>query len=159
MFKLISGFFLWIVKDTLDEKFERVKKIIPFFSKATYKWLILKNSTTSRWAFWKNAKCVVLRFLIIDYFNIAFEKNNSPFQKYENLKQSGKITFFLEFFFGKKMFAEKKNYPLSFTILGGRDLTGALQSSPFQNPGGVPWAWRRMKDEGQRTEILVSNFR
>ena len=32
---------------------------------------------------------------------------------------------------------------LSFQILGGRNLTRALQSSPFQNPGGVPWAWRR----------------
>jgi hypothetical protein len=31
----------------------------------------------------------------------------------------------------------KKCYPLGFPILGGRDSTRALQSSPFQNPGGV----------------------
>ena len=30
----------------------------------------------------------------------------------------------------------KKCYPLSFPILGGRDSTRALQSIPFQNPGG-----------------------
>ena len=35
----------------------------------------------------------------------------------------------------------KKCYPLSFPILGGCDLIRALQSSQFQNPGGVPWAW------------------
>jgi hypothetical protein len=44
--------------------------------------------------------------------------------------------------FKKKKFAEKKEekkcYPLSFPILGGRDSTRALQSTPFQNPGGVP---------------------
>ena len=56
----------------------------------------------------------------------------------------------------------KKCYPLSFSILGGRNSTRALQSNSFQNPGGVPWAWRT-KDEGQRTnertkEILVSNL-
>ena len=34
-------------------------------------------------------------------------------------------------------------YPLSFPILGGRDSIRALQSSPFQNPGGVVQAWRR----------------
>ena len=41
----------------------------------------------------------------------------------------------------EKMFAEKKKkkcYPLSFPILGGRDSTRALQSTPFQNPGGIP---------------------
>ena len=41
---------------------------------------------------------------------------------------------------------------LSFPILGGRDLTRALQSTPFQNPGG----WWSERDE--RTEILVSNI-
>ena len=55
------------------------------------------------------------------------------------------------------MFAKqkiKKCYSLSFPILGGCDLTRALQSTPFQNPEGEVWVWR--KDE--RTEILVSNF-
>ena len=52
----------------------------------------------------------------------------------------------------------KKSYPLSFPILGGRDLTRALQSNPFQiSGGGVVWAWRT-EDEGQTKEILVSNF-
>ena len=36
---------------------------------------------------------------------------------------------------GKK---RKKCYPLSFPILGGRNSTRALQSTPFQNPGGYP---------------------
>ena len=51
---------------------------------------------------------------------------------------------------------EKKFSAISFTILGGRDSTRALQSSPFHNPGeGSP-----EPDEGgvQRTEILVSNI-
>ena len=43
------------------------------------------------------------------------------------------IFYFFIFFFSPK---EKKCYPLSFPILGGRDSTRALQSSPFQNPGG-----------------------
>ena len=30
----------------------------------------------------------------------------------------------------------KKCYPLSFPILGGSDLTRALQFTPFQTPGG-----------------------
>ena len=51
--------------------------------------------------------------------------------------------------------SQKKCFPLSFTILGRIELTRALQSSPFQNPGGMPWAWRRT-DKG--TEILVSNI-
>ena len=60
-------------------------------------------------------------------------------QKSKNLKKFQKISkfhffsifFFFEFFF---FFAEKKKkcYPLSFPILGGRDSTRALQSSPFQ---------------------------
>ena len=51
----------------------------------------------------------------------------------------------------KKKKKRKKCYPLSFPILGGRDSTRALQSTPFQNPGGVPWAWHT-KDEGRRTK-------
>ena len=49
------------------------------------------------------------------------------------VKKSKKSQKF-EFFFWPK----KKCYPLSFPILGGRDSTRALQSSPFKNPGGVP---------------------
>ena len=42
-------------------------------------------------------------------------------------------------------FAKKKCYFLSFPILGGRNLTSALQSSPFQISGGVVQAWRRRR--------------
>ena len=49
----------------------------------------------------------------------------------------------------------KKCYPLSFLILGGRNLTRALQSSPFQISGGVVRAWRRRT---KKKEILASNF-
>ena len=52
-------------------------------------------------------------------------------QKSENLEKSQKLLFF---FFS---FLLKKCYPLSFSILGGRDSTRALQYTPFQNPGGV----------------------
>ena len=46
-------------------------------------------------------------------------------------------------FFQKEKIEEEKKcqktkcFPLSFPILGGHDSTRALQSSPFQNPGGV----------------------
>ena len=43
----------------------------------------------------------------------------------------------------------------SFPILGGRILTRALQSSPYQNPGRGTVS---VTHKGQRTEILVSNF-
>ena len=40
-------------------------------------------------------------------------------------------------FINKKKIAERKKcYPFSFPILGGRNSTKALKSSPFQNPGG-----------------------
>ena len=61
-------------------------------------------------------------------------------------KKSKKKTFFfskknLKNFKEKKCFEkclQKKNrYQLSFPILGGRDPTGALQSSPFQISGGL----------------------
>ena len=61
-------------------------------------------------------------------------------QKSENLKKSQKISK-IHFFSKKKIFLKKKFfrrkkknicYPLSFPILGGRDSTRALQSSPFQ---------------------------
>ena len=51
----------------------------------------------------------------------------------------------------------KKCCPLSLPIIGGRDSTRALQSSPFQISGGVPWA-SQMKDKRRTKEILVSNL-
>ena len=67
-------------------------------------------------------------------------------QVYIRHKDKGPSSHQKKHFFSKKnlfltkfvLLAEKKCYPLSFPILGGRDLTRALQSSPFQNPGGVP---------------------
>ena len=52
----------------------------------------------------------------------------------KNIEKSQKITFFQ-----KKNMVEKNIYiySLRFQILGGRDLTRALQSTTFQNPGGV----------------------
>ena len=41
-----------------------------------------------------------------------------------------------------------------FPKLGARDSTRALQSSLFQNPGGVAWAWRSRS----KTGFLFSNF-
>ena len=41
--------------------------------------------------------------------------------------------------------------------LGIHDSTRALQSSPFQNPGGYPERYKERTDRGQ-TEILVSNI-
>ena len=48
------------------------------------------------------------------------------------------VAYFLIFFFFFAKKKKKKCYPLSFPILRGRDSTRALQSTPFQNPGGVP---------------------
>ena len=51
-----------------------------------------------------------------------------------------KSLFFSQNKLGKDIILKKKKkkyYPLSFPILGGRDLTTVQQSSPFQNPGGV----------------------
>ena len=45
---------------------------------------------------------------------------------------------------------------LSFPILGGRNSTRALQSGPFQNPGGTLSLTK--EESGRRTEILVSNI-
>ena len=50
-------------------------------------------------------------------------------KKSKNLEKSQKFTF--------KFTARKKINALSFPILGGRDSTIAIQSTPFQNPGGV----------------------
>ena len=53
--------------------------------------------------------------------------------------------------FNKKVFTEEKNlrkkcYPFSFPILGVRNSTRALQSSPFQKPGGIIRACRREQE-------------
>ena len=58
---------------------------------------------------------------------------SSPFQNYKNLKKSPKITFkkTKTIFWKEKEKGQKKCYSLSFPILGGRDSTRALQSSPF----------------------------
>ena len=50
---------------------------------------------------------------------------------------------------------KQKCYPVSLPTLGGLISTRALQSTPFQNPGGVPWAWRRTDEQ---REILKSNI-
>ena len=52
---------------------------------------------------------------------------------------------------------QKECYYLSFPILGERDLTRALQSSPLQNPGGGPLS---VTEDGRSKteEILVSNI-
>ena len=55
----------------------------------------------------------------------------------------------------KKICWKKKCYPLSFPILGGRDSTRALQSTPFQNPGGVVRAWRTKKNEERRKSLCL----
>ena len=69
-------------------------------------------------------------------------------------KKSQKSLYFFCFKRRKKVLL-KKSYTLSFSILGTRDSTRALQYSPFQNPGGVPRSWR---SPNGRTEILVSNI-
>ena len=55
----------------------------------------------------------------------------------------------------QKFGCKKKCYSLSFPILRGRHSNRALQSTPFQNPGGG--GSLSVTDKGQ-TEILVSNF-
>ena len=83
-------------------------------------------------------KCFSLSFPILGGRDSTRALQSSPFQKYKNIKKYQKS---LKRKFRKKSFAkkEKKCYPLSFPILGGRDSTRALQSSLFQNPeGGYP---------------------
>ena len=60
-------------------------------------------------------------------------KNDQPIRNLEKLKKIS-IKHFLHFFF--HFYAGKKCYPLSFLIIGGRDWTKALQSTPFQISGG-----------------------
>ena len=58
-------------------------------------------------------------------------------RKSKNLKKSQKSLIFTKKKLKKNNDLQKKSYPLSFPILGGRDSTRALQSSPFQISGGV----------------------
>ena len=94
----------------------------------------------------------------------TIQKLSKMLKKIDNLEKSLKKSFFSSnyyFFFylpEEKKLPEEKCFPLSFPVLGGRNLTRALQSSPFQNPGGgYP-----ERDEGrtnERTkEIIVSNI-
>ena len=53
---------------------------------------------------------------------------------------------------------KKECYPFSFSILGVRDSTRALQSSPFQNPGGGGLSVTEEEEEEEKKEILVSNI-
>ena len=76
-------------------------------------------------------------------------------KKSKDLKKSQKITFFQTKKIEEKNLM-KKSYSLSFSILGGRYSTIALQSSPFQISGRYyePDGRRRRRTE----EILVSNI-
>ena len=64
-------------------------------------------------------------------------RNGQKIQKSQNILKNFKNSLFL-IFFCNFFFAEKKCYYISFLILGGRNSTRALQSTPFQNPGGSP---------------------
>ena len=54
-----------------------------------------------------------------------------------------------------KIEEEEKCSPLSFPILGGRNLSRALQSSQFQNLGG---GYPETDGKGRTEEILMSNI-
>ena len=56
------------------------------------------------------------------------------------------------------MMNKQISYTNSFPILGGRESTTALQSSPYQNPGGGVNLSLTEKEYKGRTEIIVSNF-
>ena len=84
--------------------------------------------------------------LVIFFFETMYILQHFFLQKTIFLKN-----FFLIFFFSE----EKKCYTLSFPILGGRNSTRALQSSTFQNPGGVPWCLRRRTDGGRKSLCLI----
>ena len=63
-------------------------------------------------------------------------------KKLEHLEKSKK--------YHKLIFLQRqKYYSLSFPILGGRHWTRALQSSPFQNPGGDPLSLTEEEEDGR----------
>ena len=86
----------------------------------------------------QNRNCYPLSFPILGGHNLTRALKSSPFQKYKNLEKSQKTTLRKEKknWKKKKKIAKETCYYLSFPILGGRDLIRALQSTPFQNPGG-----------------------
>ena len=74
--------------------------------------------------------------------NPKIVKNGQQFRQFGKISKNLKNPFFQKKFTILNIlllffFCQKKSYPLSFPILGGRDSTRALQSSPLQNPGGV----------------------
>ena len=78
-----------------------------------------------------------------------------PTPEKKNLKKSGKsqkITFFLKSEEEEKN-RQKKCCPHSLPILGGRDSTRALQSSPFQNPGGGGPLSLTEKEDGRNPRV------
>ena len=83
--------------------------------------------------FCQTKKCYPLCFSILRGRNSTRALQSSRFQKYKNLKKTQKIFFFQQKKIKKKKFAkQKKFFPLSFSIIRGRDSTRALQSSRFQ---------------------------
>ena len=109
--------------------------------------------------FFLTKKGYILSFPILGGRNSTRALQSSLFQKYKNLEKSQKITFFQQQKKVGEKIAEKRRkkcYPLSFLILGGRNLTRALQSSQFQNPGGVPWAWHSSRSSSM--VLLLSNL-
>ena len=89
--------------------------------------------------FFLSKKSYPLSFPILGGHDSTRAFQSSLFQKYKNLKISNH--FFVKKKKKIKKLSEKKKkkcYPFSFPILGGRDSTRALQSTPFQNPRGGP---------------------
>ena len=112
----------------INQKFQRTKNKNPFFFKSIKTKKVKKLSK------------------IVNKKNLNIRKNS---------KESPKSLFpFFSFFFSYFFFfsppppPKKKCYPLSFPTLGGRNLTRAPQSNPFQNTGGQhePDGWVRMPD-------------
>ena len=72
-------------------------------------------------------------------------------QKYQEISRNH--------FFSKEEEEEKKCrqicYPLSLPILGGCDSSRALQSSPFQNPGGSPERYGVQTNERRKSSCLI----
>ena len=138
-----------VKKSKYSKIFQKISKI-QFFKEKMKKNVAKKNAI----------------FLVFQYYEDAIWPELSSPTRFRNTEISKnhikKSLFFnnnkkkFRFFFWRRRnnFAKKekkkKCYPLSFPILGGRDLTRALQSSLFQISGGVPWAWRT--DKGQRTK-------
>ena len=103
-----------------------------------------KNKIKKKIVFAKIKKNAIL--LVFQYKMGAIRPELSSPAHFRNMKISknpkNSLFSFFFVFFEEKFFCqkrkEKKCYPLSFPILGGRNSTRALQSTLFQNPGGVP---------------------